>query len=270
MNRKIKFGLKGQVITWGILIMAILLISLCFFTTIDDGDNQNNIYYIFSTSAQTLAALVGFVLTAYIFTHQNLRNIKESDETLAEIVDETISKYYKLIFILSCYTAVTLIGDILMLQLNNIPYWRFRPFLFTLFSMLNVSGIILAFTIALYILRPFRDSELAKKIFDQETDGIDKPIKAGEFIEKFIELEQLITKSTEKMQFKGQKRWPTLRDRLQFLYISERIDKKELEALMRVIKFRNLVVHGQVTNIERDIYETLNELLNSLKGKLDA
>lgn len=264
------FGSKSKVIAWGLLITIVLVISLFFLKTIDNGVDQNNVYYIFSTSAQTLAALVGFVLTAYIFTHQNLRNIKESDETLAEIVETTINKYYKLIFILSCYTAITLICDILMLQLNKIAYWNFRPFLFCFFSMLNILGILFAFVIALYILKPFRDKELAKEIFNQETAGVDRPVRAGEFVEKFIELEKLITNSTEEIHFKEQKRWPTLRERSQLLYMREKINKQEMDELLRVIKFRNLVVHGQVTNIESDIYETLNRLLTDLKGRLGS
>ena len=275
-----------------IVILVILAISFLYFSTFNNEADKNNIYYIFSTSAQTLAALVGFVLTAYIFTYQNLRSIKEEDETLTEIIDITIEKYYDYIFLLSSYTAVVLIADILILQLNMIETWPFKSAVLVFIAMTNVFGIIFAFAIALFIMRPFKEKKWARSILNdnEEKEGNEKVTKemtqadndipaeitvgnaskdmvdTMKFIEKFIELEGIIRLYTDK-KFKFNERTP-LRKRLDYLGATNKLSPGVIEELLIVIKYRNLAVHGHSTIIEWKVYDTLIKLLDEVKNNL--
>lgn len=275
-----------------LVISILVFISFLYFSTFNNETDKNNIYYIFSTSAQTLAALVGFVLTAYIFTYQNLRNIKEEDETLIEIIEGTIEKYYKFIFILSSYSAVVLIANILMLQLNMIGTWPYRSLAFIVVAMLNVVGILIAFGIALYILRPFREKEWARSILKEDKEieiKVDTGVKTGLetinegetkvlniekdtvdgmlFIEKFVELERIIRDYTdEKFQFNER---TSLRKRLDYLSATQKLSDGVIGELLAVIKYRNLAVHGRINKIDRKVYEVLVELLDEVKKNLN-
>jgi len=253
-----------------ILCLLVLYISYSHFKTFANEVDANNVYYIFSTGAQTLAALVGFVLTVYIFSHQNFRNIVEDDETLAEIIEETIDRYYDMILALSIFTALTLIGDLLMLQLNKIESWPLREITYSVVAMANVIGIIAAFCIGLYILRPFKPKLWATNILkSEEKENVEeqKTIRAGDFIEKFIEFEKLLVKYTSEKLDMGNKRY-TLRNRLEMLLIAEKIDPRTHQELLGVVKLRNLVVHGQVNIIEKETYNNFVKILTDLKENL--
>lgn len=290
-----------------IFVFFLLVISLFYFCTIKNDVDQNNIYYIFSTSAQTLAALVGFVLTAYIFTYQNLRSFKEDDETLTEIVEITIESYYNYIFRLSSYTAIVLIADILLLQLNMIETWSFKSLVYVGIAMANVFGIIIAFAIALYILRPFREKDWALSILNDKNEkekmkGKEKEekqeeqeeqeklnesvtnvnntaisglgstitfkntIKTIDFIEKYIELERIIREYTDK-KFEFNER-TALRKRIDYLGATQILSPSDIGELLVVIKYRNLAVHGHITEIDLKVYNDLVNLLEIVKEKL--
>lgn len=283
-----------------IVVLSVLVISFTYFIKFENEVDNNNVYYIFSTSAQTLAALVGFVLTAYIFTYQNLRNIKEDDETLTEIIEITIENYYRYIFLLSFYTAVVLIADILLLQLNIIESWPYKSVVFLSIAMANILGIIIAFAVALYILRPFREKSWARSIFkdeenkdenenenENENETVTKDIKSADneieieftvqnsskdvidtmnFIKKFIELEGIIRDYTnENFQFNDR---TTLRKRLNYLGATQKLSPNIIEDLLVIIKYRNLAVHGHIPSIERKVYNDLVKVLEEVKKSL--
>lgn len=275
---------KNLLIVSSIILLTafILAISTLYFSTIDNSIDSNSIYYIFSTGAQTLAALVGFVLTVYIFSHQNFRNIISDDESLEEIIGDNIKKYYKLIVFLSAYTAIVLIADLLMLQLNKVSDWLYKEVLFTLIALLNVFGIIIAFSIGLYILRPFNPSKWAKEIYDRqdevkkqknpesfETQDINgTTIKAGDFIEEFIKFEKMIVKYTNDKYGMNSYRRSTLKNRLEMLLINRLVTENVFKELLNIIKLRNLVVHGEVNIIDKNVYDHLIKINKELEKDL--
>lgn len=72
--------------------------------------NNDRIFYLFSTSAQVVAAIYGLTLTGYVFFREILDKKKQDDDSLDGLVDELLKRYYKYI---SCITVLTFAAIIL-------------------------------------------------------------------------------------------------------------------------------------------------------------
>lgn len=278
MVNKVENGKSKYKVNISISLILFFLFFICFlyFREFSGESDLNNVYYIFSTSAQTLAALVGFVLTVYIFNHQNLRTTLENDESLVGIVDREIEKNYRIVSYLSIYTAFILISDLLMLQLNNVEGWVYKVPTYTVVALLNVGGILGTFSTALYILKPYSLEERARSILNEKSEDIEVEdesyVSRGEFIEKFIDLEKKVVAYTEERlkykQMPNQQRRMPMNKRFELLYTDEKISRGTLNDLFEINKYRNLLVHGHIEKVGKSQFERLNHILNELEQKI--
>lgn len=71
--------------------------------------NENQVLYLFSTTAQVIAAIYGLTLTGFLFFRNELTREANEDETLAEPIDELKERYFKLLIFITGIVAVTLL-----------------------------------------------------------------------------------------------------------------------------------------------------------------
>ncbi|PEV06040.1 hypothetical protein CN417_19610 [Bacillus thuringiensis] len=249
-----------------------ILTSYMVFNTIDTKDDLNNVYYIFSTGAQTIAALVGLVLAAYTFNHQFMWNSRDANEGTADIIDETIQKYYTYIKLLSIVTGLTLIADLFTLQLNAISIPYRKPSLYIVIGSMNVCVIIAAFLIIIHIIRPINIEKWATNLFEErirENEGTSAlTINRGEFIDAFITLETTVRSLFNTLE--PSSRHVGMNRMTRSLYEREAINGNTFERLIELTKYRNLVVHGHIPKVEKDMYEKLlglNQLMDNIQLK---
>jgi len=253
-----------------VFIIGILASCIIFKTIPDQGTDLNNVYYIFSTGAQTIAGLVGFVLAAYTFNHQFMWNVRENDDGKAEIIDEAIRQYYKYIMLLSVSTGVTLIADLFVLQFNAIITTVMKSWVYVIVGSMNVTIIIAAFLIALYIIRPINIEEWAQRMLEklnEENVIIDSTVGIGQFIKKFSQLEQVCRDYLYKNNDNPQS--PSMMAMAKKLYQRANIGDDVYQEFKEVSKYRNLVVHGHVSQVDQEMYSRLNKLYNLIDERLN-
>lgn len=71
--------------------------------------NENQILYLFSTSAQVIAGIYGLTLTGFIFFRNELSREELEDETLAEAVDALKSRYFALLVFITILVTLALL-----------------------------------------------------------------------------------------------------------------------------------------------------------------
>lgn len=71
--------------------------------------NENQVLYLFSTSAQVIAAIYGLTLTGFLFFRNELTREAAEDETLAEAIEQLKSRYFVLLTFITSLVALTLI-----------------------------------------------------------------------------------------------------------------------------------------------------------------
>ena len=56
--------------------------------------NQQSVFYFFSTAAQSIAAIIAFIIAGYTLVYQAMDNIESKDETKVEVHHELKVKYH--------------------------------------------------------------------------------------------------------------------------------------------------------------------------------
>ena len=81
--------------------------------------NDENIYWLFSSSAQAIATFVAFLLAGYTLVHTMMESVQQRDDTLQEIHAALIRQYYRQIRALALITGAAVLGSLAMRYLNG-------------------------------------------------------------------------------------------------------------------------------------------------------
>lgn len=226
---------------------------------------QESVYWLFTASAQTVAAFVAFLLAGFTLVVSMMDTAAEKDDSLVEIHLALKREYYGRLRSLSWLTALAIVTDLLIVpvQGTGIPYYH--GLLHTIGTSLNVLAIILAVLFILLVVDPDRYQKTARALLvgappasarvTPSPERVPPSIgSAAEFIAAFIPIERKVRELASRynlatgvagaepfVPFVRLLRWLVRREAIPFALSSS------LEALAR---HRNLVVHGNVEGVE--------------------
>ncbi len=244
-----------------------------------DYKAQDNIYWLFSSSAQAIAAFIGFLAAGFFFSHERIDKHIEKDETLEDIYNDIRKQYYKRTKVLFSLTGLSIILSLFVVYLNRFDSGIVGGILKIAAGLLNIITIIAAIQFVLFMIDPEKVKKTTQKLVkENETffkDIKDQTLTRGIFIEKFIELEKLLRALAEKYQISIQdnprfRNFLPLGEIIRVLYQREIISGIQFHELMELNKIRNLAAHGDIQNIEPRLGKNIDNLLPILKSKLDT
>lgn len=238
------------------------------------------IYWLFSSSAQSIAALVGLLTAGYYYLSGKLDDQVINDPTLSEIIQDFKNSLFSRTKWLCIVAGLSIVLSLLMIFANNFDFYLKDLFLY-------ISGFIVLFTVAqsiyyiIFVINPHRNSIIAAKLIKEnkqvfvegENESIDS-VKIGEFIEKFVQLEKIIIGFDEKYEFSKfySERFNNnlpLADLLKLFHQKEIISNQTFEKFNKVRKIRNLAVHGKIDRVDRSIDDLLSYLIETIKEDFD-
>jgi hypothetical protein len=152
---------------------------------------QENVYWVFSSAAQTVAAFVAFLLAGYALVHSMMDNLERADETLAEIHIKLKTDYYRRVRLLSIVTASAILLSLFTVYLNGRPVPYF-DILVGISGILTASAIIGGVWFVLVIIDPAKYQKTARKLIAEEPHLLGVEAAVGEFFQSFVELERVI------------------------------------------------------------------------------
>lgn len=241
--------------------------------------NQENIYWLFSSSAQTISAFVAFLVTGFALVLNLMDGLQQKDETLEDIHSKLKSDFYKKIRVLAIVTGLAIIFSLWMVFLNggdsSNKWW-----LFILTSILNGSAIIVGILFVITIINPDRYKKAAKEIIKNEkledstkTNSIDQ----ATFMTEFIRLEKSVRDNLQLRQLyipfgDTPKMAYSFRQMITALYQNELINRKQFDDLLQINKYRNLVFHGHQDKVDKGMLDriktaqkVIDKLMKSMK-----
>ena len=239
-----------------------------------------NIYWLFSSSAQSIAALIGFLTAGFYFVLGKIDDQVLRDTTLDEINQELKRSHFKKIKILCLLTGVSIILSLLLVFLNSWDYCLKTP-LIILVSLINILTIAWAIIFVISIINPDNIVKTAQKLisedkelFGTETSFDIKSIKIGDFIEKFVQLERIIRDMDNLYELSyflndKYKNFTPLNELFKIMFQRELIDSQTLRDLHEVNKVRNLAAHGQIDRVDIRIGNLLDDLLFKFRNKIE-
>jgi hypothetical protein len=242
-----------------------------------DYKGPENIYWLFSSSAQAIAAFIGFLAAGFFFSYDRMDKHVEKDETLEDIYAEIKIKYYNRIIILFILTASSISLSLAMTYLNGFDLGIYGIVLRLLVSTLNLLTIIWAIVFILFIINPSKVKKTADILIKENVNisetVTDNTMTGGEFIDKFVKLEKILRQLAIKYDLSDEidvhNKKMSLYDIIRYLNLRQVINNSQVNELLEVNKIRNLAAHGEIHNVESKLGQWVERIENDLEVKLN-
>ena len=239
--------------------------------------NNDGLNWFFSSSAQTVAAFVAFLLSGFSISINMADEAVKNDDTYKEIISAFKSSQYIHLKDLSFLTGLAITTNLLILGLawHTIPYYSYLHYIgFTL----NFLAILLAIIFILKSVDPLKYQKTAKKEIENMISKMPPKEQVGlaDFITIFIEIEKkmrsifeihsrdIIVSSARGMDFLS------LNKIIYSLSDFQIINKPLTISLNEISKYRNLVVHGHIESVDPEMIAKAKLILLELNAKFPS
>lgn len=232
-----------------------------------------NIYWLFSSSAQAIATFIGFLTAGFYFILNKMDDNLAKDETLEEINKEIKKQHFFKLKTLCVLTGISIISSLGMVYFNAFDF-GLKNVLVIIVSSANILTIIWAIVFIIKIIDPAKIPKTAQKLIekDKNIDQVDErnTVSIGEFLEKFIQLEKLLHRYEDRvyLYFGSKNRmrnFVSLAEIVKYLHQKEIVDSKTLQDFIEINRIRNLTAHGHIDRVDKRIVILLDNIIKETK-----
>jgi hypothetical protein len=212
----------------------------------------DNVYWLFSSSAQAIAAFIGFLAAGFFFSYDLMDKQVEKDETLEVIYVDIKNQYFKRLKALFILTGFSILLSLGVVFINGYDFGIYNLIIAIIVGVVNIVTVIWAIT------------------FDPAQGN---SLTSTKFLEGFAELENLLRDLAKKYRLESFGRFrdfQPLGQIIRSLYERRVISRDSLRELSEMNKIRNLIAHGEINNIEQRIGDTLNKVTAEVKTKINS
>jgi hypothetical protein len=228
----------------------------------------DHIYWAYSAAAQSISAFVALLLTEYTLVHMFMESARDRDDSLEEIHKALRKTYHERLTRLAWLTGTAIILSLLVAYLNrpNAPVANWIQFLVAAIDLFSIIG---GLRFVVSIVDPEKYQLAARKELKQTLQSTSVNSPSNKFFEAFLHLERIIrdyimnrelfvpSKGSAKMFF-------SFRQMIEALLVNEKINRSFYEELLEINKYRNLVFHGHVTQVDEIMVERTRKAVNKI------
>ncbi|TVO94049.1 hypothetical protein [Shewanella algae] len=237
--------------------------------------NENQIFYLYSTSAQVLAGVYGLTLTGFIFFRNELSREEFEDDTLTVAVDSLKERYFNMLLFVTALSIFTLIMSNLVISSESSAQTMFNTIIMnTAQSAFFINLLVIAYFI-FDVIAPKR-IEKESKVIQQKVDPTPEAEDKGSlesFLTNYNKLEYILQKYGQAYQseFEGVSR---SRRRIsnvrlaEFILRAERINQGLFGEIKSLISLRNSIIHGAEPVVSKHMVELSENILQELASAL--
>lgn len=238
--------------------------------------NENQILYLFSASAQVIAAVYGLIITGYIFFRNELDRKVADDDSLEEIVKYLKDDYYISIIYISLITLASIILCFLTISLET----HRNTLLLNIVLNISVTTIILELSaivsFVIKILNPNSFELASKKLVNiDSTMNIGAKGSLEKFLQYFNQIEYILEKYgnayidiANNEEVKYRKRNIPKTKLVQIIYNEGKITDNLKHKLIELVAFRNGLIHGTDLSISEKAVENAKQIYEELNNAL--
>lgn len=236
--------------------------------------DEQKYYALFSTSSQTIAAFVAFLVTGFAIVLNMMDSLQQKDETLAELHGRIKAEYYRKIFWLAVISGIAIILSLSMIYVNG-TQWKFKEELFVITAFFDVVAICLAILFIINIINPNKYTIAARELINeekQEFSPADGNILQVHFMNAFADLEKKLRTIIKRLKLPAEgerEKTDSFRQMVGSLFEHEMLSKEELYELLQINKYRNLVFHGHLETVNRSMLDRIQNASALLDRTLD-
>lgn len=246
--------------------------------------DRNALDWLFSTSPQAIAALIGLIVTGTSFIYGKIEDRIEADPTLAEICSEFKLRIHSNLKILLYEAVGVVVINLCCLVLNPVyEEWIVHNDE----CLLNIYRILAIFVLLLNIWLLYQTinfvkiamnplyvestvADLSNEYNNREKDN-ENVVNAPDFIQDFIKFETMLRQSKFFSDKKDNYQRPlSVSQMLKELRESNMLSMKDYQTCREINRIRNIILHeGDIQKVDKRIDSSLQEITNKLKGILN-
>jgi hypothetical protein len=239
--------------------------------------NDENIYWLFSSAAQSIATFVAFLLAGYTLVHAMMESVQQRDDTLEEIHSALIRQYYRQIKSLAIITGVAVLGSLSMLYLNGFA-WPYKEVVVAIAAALDIAAIAWGIAFVIRIIDPDKYSNAAKRLIEEDAQALDlggKQEDSEDFFTLFERLEAAMrdalgpNRLPDPSDDRGRRDW-SFRQMLLALLQNDQIDRSFFHTLMRIGRYRNLAYYGRLRNVDKAMIDQTRAALARIQARVPS
>lgn len=239
--------------------------------------NENQILYLFSTSAQVLAGVYGLTLTGFVFFRNELSREEFEDETLVDAVESLKKRYFKLLLFITALSILTLLLSNLAISHEGIGNSLLNAVIINTGQSAFVTNLFVIAYFIFDVISPKR-IEAASRSLQEKVDPSRLQKEKGsleEFIKNYNVIEELLSKYGQAYQNvasisladRPQRRISNVR-LAEILFRSGLIDESLFAEIRNLITLRNSIIHGAEPVVSASMVESSNIILQGLRKTL--
>lgn len=239
--------------------------------------NENQVLYLFSTSAQVIASIYGLTLTGFLFFRNELNREVSEDETLTEAIDQLKTRYYSLLIFITAMVGLTLLLSNLTISYED----DYRKSITTVLINIGQSSLAVSFiaiTIFVFdVIAPQRIERASQKLKDELDPMTSRELHGSleTFLANYNRIEALLIETGSIYQSdtitpfisRSPRRISNMR-LAEILFRSSRIDKLLFHQLRELITLRNAIIHGAEPVVSQEFVDMSEKVLISLQAAL--
>jgi hypothetical protein len=240
-------------------------------------ESIDNIYWLFSSAAQSIAALFALLLAGYTLVHMLMDTAEGKDETLTEVHIALRREHYQVFTAVAYMAGGAIILSLISVFLN--PYkWDFLRLLYLISGLLDFLTILGGILFVVSIVDPDKYIKAAKREIEEELPDFvgprDDGAPAQTFFHEFIRLENIVRQIVQYRQLsipsQGSSQMSfSFRQMTDALFQNEIINRNFLNELRAINKYRNLVFHGRIEDVNRGMLNRAHSARSELQKLLD-
>lgn len=255
--------------------LSILLVACTVTTTVALRGplirlNENQILYLFSTSAQVLAAIYGLTLTGFLFFRNELSREESDDNTLSEAIASLRSRYFQLLIFITVLVGIALVLSNLAIAHEAFGESTVNSIILNCGqSAYGVSLLAIAYFI-FDVVSPDRIERASRTLQDTVDPKVSGEMRGDleEFLRNYNQIETSLKDVfglflQESDQAGAPRHWSNAR-MAEMLYRTERISKDLFLRLQQLITLRNSIIHGADPVVSKAIVCESGDLRNEL------
>jgi len=236
--------------------------------------DENQILYLFSTSAQVLAGVYGLTLTGFVFFRNELSREEFEDETLADAVESLKRRYFTLLLFITALVLVTFALSNLAISGESKEHTHINTILINVGQTAFATSLISIAYFIFDVISPKR-IEAASRALQEKADPTRSSEAKGsleEFLRNYNQIESLLVESGESYGVTGISSSPTRNPRrasnsrlAEMLARNDRITKSLFLRLRELITLRNSIIHGADPVVSLDVVNISQQVLAELQ-----
>lgn len=217
--------------------------------------DKETLYWLFSTAPQALAAIIGIVFTGLFFMSGNIDSRVREDPTLSEIGEAAKAIMHRNMKVIAVFNVVAIVFDLILIAVTEClmcAWSNWKDALVGVFSVLNLSAIIITFYYVFDIINP--------KYFDKIANNLSKEYQQGtvnpyEFVKNFSEFEKA---ARDKLHLNQSERYIPIHEILNMLIANRTLSREDIRDFSDMRKIRNLILHEHYNQqVSRDLNDEL-------------